>query len=102
MASFVAKSVLNDSISQLKSNSKQSKIDWDDYNYPPLLKVIHYDIEEVEPEHRLIVRALWLSHILIAIYSLLNIINNSIQTGYGNDGIRILYSFMFLFSFNPI
>ncbi|CAD8114311.1 unnamed protein product [Paramecium sonneborni] len=104
MASYVAKSVLNDSIRQLKSNQKDSKqnIDWDDFNYPPLIKVIHYNIEEVQPEYRLVVRSLWLSSILIAVYTLLNIIDNSIQTGYGNDGIRILYSFMFLFSFNPI
>ncbi|CAD8099369.1 unnamed protein product [Paramecium primaurelia] len=104
MASYVANSVLNDSIRQFKSNQNDSKqkIDWDDFNYPPLIKVIHYNIEEVQPEYRLVVRSLWLSSILIFAYTLLNIIDNSVQAGYGLDGIRILYSFMFLFSFNPI
>ncbi|CAK58876.1 unnamed protein product (macronuclear) [Paramecium tetraurelia] len=104
MASYVVNSVLNDSIRSIKSNQNDSKqkINWDDFNYPPLIKVIHYNIEEVQPEYRLVVRSLWLSSILIMAYTLLNIIDNSIQAGYGNDGIRILYSFMFLFSFNPI
>ncbi|CAD8089308.1 unnamed protein product [Paramecium primaurelia] len=104
MASYVANSVLNDTMRQFKSNQNDSKqkIDWDDFNYPPLIKVIHYNIEEVQPEYRLVVRSLWLSSILIFVYTLLNIINNSIQAGNGLDGIRILYSFMFLFSFNPI
>ncbi|CAD8189254.1 unnamed protein product [Paramecium pentaurelia] len=104
MASYVANSVLNDSIRQFKSNQNDSKqkIDWDDFNYPPLIKVIHYNIEEVQPEYRLVVRSLWLSSILIVAYTLLNIIDNSVQAGYGLDGICILYSFMFLFSFIPI
>ncbi|CAD8195552.1 unnamed protein product [Paramecium octaurelia] len=104
MASYVVNSVLNDSIRSIKSNQNDSKqkIDWNDFNYPPLIKVIHYNIEEVQPEYRLVVRSLWLSSILIVAYTLLNIIDNSIQAGYGNDGIRILYSFMFMFSFNPI
>ncbi|CAD8071030.1 unnamed protein product [Paramecium sonneborni] len=104
MASYVANSVLNDSLRQMKSNQKDSKqnVDWDDFNYPPLIKVIHYNIDEVQPEYRLVVRSLWLSSILIVTYTLLNIIDNCIQAGYGLDGIRILYSFMFLFSFNPI
>ncbi|CAD8191253.1 unnamed protein product [Paramecium octaurelia] len=104
MASFVTNTVLNESMRQFKSNQNDSKqkIDWNDFNYPPLIKVIHYNIEEVQPEYRLVVRSLWLSSILIVAYTLLNIIDNSIQAGYGIDGIRILYSFMFLFSFNPI
>ncbi|CAK92090.1 unnamed protein product (macronuclear) [Paramecium tetraurelia] len=104
MASFVTNTVLNESMRQFKSNQndQKQKIDWNDFNYPPLIKVIHYNIEEVQPEYRLVVRSLWLSSILIVAYTLLNIIDNSIQAGNGIDGIRILYSFMFLFSFNPI
>ena len=27
-----------------------SKIDWEDYNYPPCLQVIHYNLSDVEDE----------------------------------------------------
>ena len=107
MATFVAKTMITDQIKSMKGEitgtSNKNKINWDDFNYPPFLKVIHYDVSEVDPEHRLIVRSLWLSHILIFVYSIVNIINNiSITIGTQNYGIRILYSFMFFFSFNPI
>ncbi|KAM3136919.1 hypothetical protein pb186bvf_011004 [Paramecium bursaria] len=107
MATFVAKTMITDQIKTMKGEitgtSNKNKINWDDFNYPPFLKVIHYDVSEVDPEHRLIVRSLWLSHILIFVYSIVNIINNiSITIGTQNYGIRILYSFMFFFSFNPI
>lgn len=104
---IVAKAALNNSINSVKSSITSStstgpKINWDDFNYPPLLKVIHYDITEVKEEDRLTVRAMWLSHVLIMVETLLNLINN-IAIGVALDTkVRILYSIMFFFSFVPI
>lgn len=104
---IVAKAALNNSVTNIKavltpSNQTGPKIDWDNFNYPPLLKVIHYDISEVSPEKKLIVRALWLSHVLIMVESILNIINTIAIAAVLGSPIRIMYSFMFLFSFNPL
>lgn len=102
---IVAKAALQKSVSSVKNSitpSSGSKINWDDFNYPPLLKVIHYDITEVDPEVRTGVRAMWLSHVLIFVEGILNLINNIAIVAAGGPGVRILYSIMFLFSFVPL
>jgi len=102
---YVAKAALNNSVQSIKSSmTPQSgpKINWDDFNYPPLLRVIHYDITEVDNEKRLAVRALWLQHVLIFVEGFINIINSIAITAAGSSGVRILYSFMFMFSFVPL
>jgi hypothetical protein len=102
---YVAKAALNNSIQSVKSSmTPQSgpKINWEDFNYPPLLKVIHYDITEVPAEKRLTVRFMWLSHVLIFVEGILNLINSIAIVASAGQGIRILYSVMFLFSFVPL
>ena len=36
-----------------KQFASNSNVDWTDLNYPPALKLIHYDISEVPEQHRL-------------------------------------------------
>jgi hypothetical protein len=84
------------------TTSKTPEINWQDFNYPPLLKIIHFTPSELPEEHKSIIWMLFATHIIILVESLLNIINNSVQTAEGFDGIRILYSFLFLFLFNPL
>jgi hypothetical protein len=102
---FIAKQAAGNMMNNAKqaiTPSKGPKINWDDFNYPPLIKLIHFDMSEIEDNKIMIVRFLWLSHLLIFAYSILNIINNIAVVAQGGKGVRILYSFMFFFSFNPI
>lgn len=83
---YVAKAALNNSVQSVKSSMTPQtgpKINWDDFNYPPLLKVIHYDITEVDNEKRLTVRAMWLQHVLIFLEGFINIINSIAITAAG-------------------
>jgi hypothetical protein len=76
---FVAKQAANNMINKAKETmtpSKGPKINWEDFNYPPLIKLIHFDLSEIEESKVTIVRFLWFSHLLIFAYSILNIINN--------------------------
>ena len=68
--------------SQLNTAAKKygiqpnSGINWNDFNYPPLLKLIHYKRNELSNPHRYMATLLWLSHILIFAISIINLINN--------------------------
>lgn len=102
---FAAKTVANSMMSKAKeavTPNKGPKINWEDFNYPPLIKLIHFDLSEIEETKVTVVRFLWLSHLLIFAYSIINILNNIVCVAQGEKGVRILYAFMFFFTFNPI
>jgi hypothetical protein len=65
------------------TTSKTPEINWQDFNYPPLLKIIHFTPSELPEEHKSIIWMLFATHIIILVESLLNIINNSVQTAEG-------------------
>ncbi|KAL4499801.1 hypothetical protein ABPG72_015150 [Tetrahymena utriculariae] len=77
--------------------SSKSGIKWTDFNYPPLIKIIHYDRSELQDPHKKIATLLWLGHILILIISIINFINNCVQ----GVGFRIGLSVAFFILFNP-
>ena len=102
---IVAKTAANNMMNKAKeavNPSKGPKINWDDFNYPPVVKLIHFDLSEVEECKVTTVRFLWFSHLLIFAYSIINIIDNIVCVAQGEKGVRILYAFMFFFTFNPI
>ena len=50
---MVVKHQVSQQISQVKNKmrsvgQKQSEINWSDYNFPPCLNLIHYNLEEVD------------------------------------------------------
>ena len=50
MTSTVAKTVATDKLSEMKdyfSSKNKLEINWNDFNYPPLLHVIHFDLSEL-------------------------------------------------------
>ena len=85
--------------SLVKTSGAHSNINWDELNYPPLLKLFHYTSAELSEPHKGIVRKINIGFLLIVFLSLLNIINSIIQASMGYDGIRIFYSFLNLFIF---
>jgi hypothetical protein len=47
---------------------------------------------------------MWLTHIIILVISVLNLVSNIAQAAAGvtGGGLRIMYAFVFFFFFNPI
>jgi len=68
-ASVAKKQFKKEITNQFSSNSK---INWKDLNYPPALKLIHYDINEV-PEHQK--KAMNLSHAFFGLQAALFLLN---------------------------
>ncbi len=50
VARFAVKRRTESFASRIRENisSASSKVDWEDYNYPPVLQIIHYSIDDVE------------------------------------------------------
>jgi hypothetical protein len=67
----------------VNNNGQSGQINWNDLNYPCLLKLFHYTRADVPEEHRRLVFLLWLNHILIWIVEILNIIANIAATASG-------------------
>ena len=99
----VVRNAVNDARSRLPGGTINPNIKWENYNYPPLLKLIHYDLSELEdPVTRSLVRKLNLTFVLVFIVSIINFINSIAQTASGHNGLRILYSVLNFFIFVPI
>lgn len=59
------------------------KIDWNDYNYPCLIKIFHYDSDETPEALRKSVCLLRINHILIIFTCVWNFINNIVNASQG-------------------
>ena len=59
-----------------ESVANKSNIDWNDFNYPCLIKIYHYSPEETPEVHRRRVALLRINHTLIIVATFLNIIAN--------------------------
>ena len=75
--------------------TKNSKIDWEDYTYPPLLKLFHYKLDELREPHRPVVKQLFIIHLLQVLHFLFNFFNVIVQVAYGLGVIRIISSPIF-------
>lgn len=74
----------NDAVSNSEANMNgQTAINWNDFNYPCLLKMFHFKRSELPLEFRRVVTMLWLNHILIWAVELLNFITNIVATASG-------------------
>ena len=99
----IARDQATDTLKGIKNNIPgKQQINWNDFNYPPLIKVFHYNASELEPPVRNKVRLMWLTHIIVVVVTLLNLISNIAQVAaLSGIGLRILYAFVFIIIFNP-
>ena len=67
-----------------------------------MLKLIHYDINELEDPQKAVVKKVHWALRIIAILCVLNLINNIAQAIGGEPGIRILYSVLNILLFPPV
>jgi hypothetical protein len=70
-------------LSETNVNAQSNQINWNDFNYPCLLKLFHYTQADVPLEFRRLVFLLWLNHVLIWTVEILNVIANIAATASG-------------------
>jgi len=80
-----------------------ANIKWDNFNYPPLIKLIHYDPNEIEDlATRSLVKKINLTFVLNLVVSLINFLNSIAQVAVGFTGLRILFSVLNILIFVPV
>lgn len=78
MKSVIGKPIEFPSLPKPQYKSDGKAINWNDFNYPPLLRIIHYDPAELPDQASNIARCLNVTFCLVALVSLLNFFNNCI------------------------
>jgi hypothetical protein len=76
---------------------KKQEIEWEHYNYPPLINIMHFTLAEIPQDRKFIIASLYALHLVSIPLCLLNFIDNCIEGGLG-----ILYSLLFMFIFIPL
>jgi len=95
---YMGKNITNNVAGEIVDNAKmnlkeaQNKIEWHNYNWPPLVKMFHFKSDECEPDYKPIVKRVHWSWRIILGLIIFNFINAIIQTASGFTGWRILSS----------
>lgn len=76
-------------------SQKKSKIDWNDFNWPPLIKVYHFSLDELKEPHLLMVKRMYWGWLLQVAHFPLNFLNAIIQVAVGYSFTRIISSILF-------
>lgn len=96
---FIGKQLVSDHIKaarkSLNFTSSKLNINFDDFNYPWCIKIIHFDFKELRPPYSSLVYPLWIMHLLIFACSIINLINCFVQTVTGGFWTLIVYSIFF-------
>eukprot|EP01017_Pseudomicrothorax_dubius_P050547 TRINITY_DN9597_c0_g1_i4.p1 TRINITY_DN9597_c0_g1~~TRINITY_DN9597_c0_g1_i4.p1 ORF type:complete len:183 (-),score=29.13 TRINITY_DN9597_c0_g1_i4:24-572(-) len=77
-----------------------ANVKWEEYNYPPLLNVVHFKLSELENPHRNMVQKIHFCFVLIFLISIINFINSIVQTISGYSALLIIYSILNFIIFN--
>ena len=98
------KSNISSKVSSMKAslNNSSSAIKWDDFNYPPLLHLIHYSSAELPDSFRNKVRCIHASFLILLLVLIINVVNVIVQVAQGGEGINIFYSILNIFIFGPL
>ncbi len=77
--------------------TSKKDINWMEYNYPPLIRLMHFRPSELPQDRKKYVMMLFGIHMAVLVNTLLSFVDNCIEGGLG-----ILYSILFVIIFNPI
>ena len=75
----------------------KTSIDWNDFNWPPFLNIIHFKLSELKDPHLLPCRRLYGLFWLMVAHSVLNLVSIIIQVATGYSALRILASILINF-----
>ena len=107
MATFVAKAGLNSVMSGMKNSnvvpsSHNSHIDWNDYNFPPCIKVVHFRLSDFHDNEKKVITKMYVSWILLFSVLSWNIISTIVLSATILAKINILYTFLNLILGMPL
>jgi hypothetical protein len=107
MATFVAKAGLNSVMSGMKNtnivpSSHNSHIDWNDYNFPPCIKVVHFRLSDFHDNEKKVITKMYVSWILLFSVLSWNIISTIVLSATILPKINILYTFLNLILGMPL
>ena len=97
--------MLSNQVSKVTGGSGPStglKIEWEDFNFPPLFRLVHFSLAELPPDYKRVVRMIFLSFVFLIANQTLNLINQIAQVVEGEEGIRIFYAFLNIFIYLPV
>mmetsp|Transcript_23796 Transcript_23796/g.81105 ORF Transcript_23796/g.81105 Transcript_23796/m.81105 type:complete len:224 (+) Transcript_23796:98-769(+) len=85
---------MRESVRNLTGNG--DTVNWEDYNYPPCLRVVHFDLNDVEdPTARVAVQWAHAYFIIVQVLLLVNLVVTVALAagGVSGKGVHVLYSF---------
>lgn len=99
MAAFAGKMALNSLSSGIKNtnivpSSHNSHIDWNDYNFPPCVKVVHFRLSDFHDNEKKVITKMYVTWLLALIVLSYNIISTIALSATILPGINILYAFL--------
>lgn len=101
--SNVVQTTVESARSKTPGSSPNANIKWENFNYPPFIRLIHYDPNEIEDlATRSLIKKINLTFILNLVVSLLNFINSIAQVAVGFSGLKILFSVLNILIFVPV
>jgi len=74
MAKQKLKSLKDTASDALNTSGNKYKIDWTDFNFPPLIKIYHFNMEEIQEPEREVVSKLYICLLLTCLCLLFNLI----------------------------
>lgn len=98
------KQAVSSQVNSMKSSlkSQPNNIKWDDFNYPPLIHLIHYSSDELPDSTRGLVRRIHASFVILVVILFINLINCIVQSAQGGEAINIFYSVLNILIFLPL
>ena len=107
MATYMAKAGLNSVMSGMKNtnivpSSHNSHIDWNDYNFPPCIKVVHFRLSDFHDNEKKVITKMYASWILLFAVLSWNIISTIVLSATILAKINILYTFLNLILGMPL
>jgi hypothetical protein len=83
-------------------NQRNNDLEWNNFNYPPLIRLFHYSTDRLQNPIQRVVRVLHYSFLVYLVLCVINFLNNIVLAACGvNSGIYILYSILNVFVLVP-
>ena len=77
------------------TNQRNVDLEWNNYNYPPLIRLFHYSTDRLQNPIQRVVRVLHYSFLAYLVLCVINFLNNIVIAACGvSPGIYILYSIL--------
>ena len=67
-------------------------IDWNDFNWPPFINIVHFKLSELKDPHLLPSRRQYILFLLLCFHAVLNFVTVIVEVASGYSGLRILAS----------